>query len=144
MTKKPHRLDVGKAPCGSCPYRKDVPSGVWAAHEYDKLPAYDGSIGDQLFRGGRAAFYCHQQDGKLCAGWVGCHGPDNLLALRLNAAFVTKAVWQFVSPVPLFKSGAEACAHGKKAIMRPGRKARHMVGKLVKKLKPNTQETDNG
>jgi hypothetical protein len=30
-----------KYPCPSCPYRKDVPSGVWAPEEYDKLPAYD-------------------------------------------------------------------------------------------------------
>ena len=30
-----------KSPCGSCPYRQDVPSGVWAASEYEKLPAYD-------------------------------------------------------------------------------------------------------
>lgn len=28
-------------PCASCPYRRDVPSGIWAAEEYAKLPAYD-------------------------------------------------------------------------------------------------------
>jgi len=127
------RLDVAKAPCKSCPYRKDVPSGVWAAREYDKLPRYDGSISEQAFGGGMAPFYCHQQNGKLCAGWVGCHGPDHLLALRLQAAFVTKAVWEYVSPVKLFKSGAEACAHGKRAIMRPGKRARRVVAQLSRK-----------
>jgi hypothetical protein len=28
-------------PCESCPYRKDVPSGVWSEGEYRKLPQYD-------------------------------------------------------------------------------------------------------
>jgi hypothetical protein len=41
-------LTCAARPCASCPYRKDVPSGIWAAHEYTKLLAYDGDILDQL------------------------------------------------------------------------------------------------
>lgn len=120
-----------KAPCKSCPYRRDVPSGVWAATEYAKLALYDGSMLDQL-EGGRALFMCHQNDGHLCAGWVGCHGPDNLLALRLNA--VDDSVWGYVSPVKLFKSGAQAAAHGVRAIARPGTRAIAMIGRLARAL----------
>ncbi|MFD7961193.1 DUF6283 family protein [Streptomyces zaomyceticus] len=29
-------------PCASCPYRRDVPSGVWSRGDYVKLPLYDG------------------------------------------------------------------------------------------------------
>ena len=36
-----------KNPCGSCPYRKDVPSGVWAVSEYLKLVEYDRPTGEQ-------------------------------------------------------------------------------------------------
>ncbi|MGS2619304.1 DUF6283 family protein [Micromonospora sp. LZ34] len=69
------------APCGTCPYRRDVPSGVWDAAEYAKLPAYDQPTARQP--GG--LFLCHQADGRVCAGWAGCHDTDNLLALRLAA-----------------------------------------------------------
>ena len=130
-------LTVAKAPCISCPYRLDVPSGVWAASEYDKLPAYDAPPVVQVTNGALARFDCHQQNGKLCAGWVGCHGADNLMALRV-AGFsreIAEEVWAYESPVPLFLSGAEAAAHGKRQIDRPGRAARAMIGRLKNKLK---------
>jgi len=127
------KLRCAKAPCKSCPYRTDVPSGVWAAHEYTKLPHYDGTIMKQLKSGkATAAFMCHQNDGKLCAGWVGCHGATNLLALRLSDNVHT-SVWRYQSPVPLFKSGKEESAHGKRDIRRPGERARNMVVRLMKK-----------
>lgn len=128
------QLDCGKAPCKSCPYRKDVPSGVWAKNEYDKLPGYDGNIIEQIPHG-TALFYCHQQDGKLCAGWLGAHGPHNLLAVRLAALSnrVSDAVLNYVSPVPVFSTGKEAAAHGKRAIRRPNNRAKAMVQQLLRK-----------
>lgn len=114
------------APCRSCPYRRDVPSGIWAAEEYQKLPLYDGETMDQL----PALFYCHQQDGKLCAGWVGCHDTDHLLALRFQR--VAPEVYDYVSPVPLFDSGAEAAAHGMAEIERPRLAARRSIARLSK------------
>lgn len=117
------------APCGSCPYRRDVPSGIWEASEYAKLPAYDGGTGDQLVQGGTALFYCHQNDGPLCAGWAGCHDTDHLLALRLNP--VHPDTFGYVSPVPLFASGAEAAAHGMADIDAPGPAARAAIAKLA-------------
>ena len=134
-------ITCAKIPCGSCPYRRDVPSGVWAAVEYDKLPLYDGDMLEQMLKGGQVAFYCHQQDGKLCAGWVGAHGPYNLIALRVievssqPASPLDPSVWAYKPHpcVPLFKTGAEACAHGKREIKRPGPKARRTVIKILSK-----------
>ena len=136
---KRERIGVAKAPCKSCPYRRDVPSGVWAAEDYDKLPAYDGSIGEQIEHTAGGLFYCHQNDGQLCAGWLGCHGPGNLLAVRIASFYdddrqqLDPAVFDYRSPVPLFRSGAQAAAHGKRAINRPGPKARRTVARLMRK-----------
>lgn len=133
MTKK--LITCAKAPCKSCPYRKDVPSGIWAANEYDKLPSYDGTMADQTLKGGMARFDCHQQDGKLCAGWVGAHGAQNLLAIRLLVlnGRLDPFVLDYQSPVPLFASGKEARAHGKRWIKRPDRRAVRMIQQLLRK-----------
>lgn len=126
----------GKAPCGSCPYRRDVPAGVWAKEEYQKLPAYDGDPVEQIMKGGTALFYCHQQDGKLCAGWVGCHNaPEKQsMALRLNSRRVTPETFSYESPVPLFSSGTEAALHGMSGVENPDTRARQTMAKLERKL----------
>jgi len=116
-------------PCASCPYRKDVPSGIWDQHEYAKLPAFDGEMGEQAMKGGFGLFMCHQRDGNLCAGWIATHGPDNLLALRLNA--VDPSTFDYTTDVPVFSSGAEAHAHGMRDIAKPGVKAQRLMAKLV-------------
>ncbi len=122
-------------PCGSCPYRKDVPSGVWDKSEYEKLPAYDGPT----FAQPPGVFMCHQQDGRLCAGWVGCHDMGESLAFRIAANRLSSAeaaeILNYKTDVPLFKSGAAAAAHGMKAIRRPGRRARAVMDNLMSKGK---------
>ncbi|MGQ5261052.1 DUF6283 family protein [Micromonospora sp. ZYX-F-536] len=124
-----------KAPCGTCPYRRDVPSGVWDASEYAKLPAYDAPTA--LQPGG--LFLCHQADGRVCAGWAGCHDTDNLLALRLAALHgmdpdEVTATRDYVSPVPLFGSGTEAAEHGMAGIDDPDPKARRAIHRLHPKI----------
>lgn len=131
MTEKPP-LKAPPVPCGSCPYRQDVPSGIWAKHEYDKLSAYDGETGAQLMKGAWAVFMCHQRDGCLCGGWLACHDPRELLALRVHRN-VDPAVFDYTTDVPVFESGAAARAHGIKDIRRPQAKARKMVAGLLKK-----------
>jgi hypothetical protein len=125
---------VAKAPCKSCPYRQDVPSGVWAEEEYVKLPLYDGEIIDQVVNGGTSLFLCHQQDGCLCAGWLATHGTDNLVALRLHHDKVKDEIWGYESPVPVFSSGAEAAEHGMAEIEEPSEKAKRVVSRLSRKL----------
>lgn len=121
-----------RAPCRSCPYRRDVPAGVWAAEEYDKLWRYDGSISDQAFNGALGLFFCHQRDGRLCAGWVGCHDMTDNLAVRLHG--IAPEAFDYESHIPLFGSGHDAADHGMNGIDRPDEVARRMVARLAKKL----------
>lgn len=105
-------------PCESCPYRTDVPPGVWAADEYRKLPGYDAPTPFQPV----GVFLCHlyglgdQQ--RVCAGWAGCHDGEHLLSLRIaerDQKLTPEQVDQIIeyqSPVPLFGSGAAAARHG--------------------------------
>lgn len=125
------RPKPSKAPCGTCPYRTGVPSGVWEASEYQKLLAYDGETWEQAMKGATALFYCHQNDGHLCAGWVGCHDTGHLLAMRLHD--VHPNCFTYESPVQLFKSGAEAAAHGLRDVANPGPEAEEAMRKLLHK-----------
>lgn len=127
-------------PCDSCPYRRDVPSGVWADEEYAKLPRYDNDTIDQP----AAVWLCHQTDRgnpkrRACAGWAGCHDGDNLLALRfaeaagrMNSEDV-QAVIDYVSPVPLFDTGGDAAEHGRADIKHPHEQARATIAKIERK-----------
>lgn len=124
---------VMAAPCKSCPYRKDVPSGVWETSEYVKLPAYDGEVIEQLQAGATALFLCHQKDGCLCAGWLACHGAENLLAMRLHGGAVTDEAWSYETAVPVWGSGREACDHGVRGVAAPDDRARRVIGRLLAK-----------
>lgn len=118
-------------PCASCPYRRDVPSGVWEASEYSKLPAYDADTSEQP----PAIFMCHQADETVCAGWLGHADPAQLLAVRLGVATGTldPAALDYTTDVPLFPSGADAAAHGVAEIDRPGDRARRVAGKILQR-----------
>lgn len=124
---------VAKAPCVSCPYRQDVPSGIWAPHEYEKLPRYDGEMAEQVYAGAFQLFDCHQKDGNLCAGWIAAHGADNLLACRLNHDGVNEEVWSYESPVPVFSNGQEARDHGMRDIDNPSLEAHRTMERLIRK-----------
>ncbi|MFI8343928.1 DUF6283 family protein [Streptomyces sp. NPDC085639] len=124
-------------PCESCPYRRDVPAGIWASQEYDKLRHYDADTTDQP----PYMFQCHQNDAdsdsrRVCSGWAGCHDSDRLLALRLavvQGAVDTdtyRAVADYRSPVALFTSGSEAADHGQAGIDTPTDDARHLINKI--------------
>jgi hypothetical protein len=121
-----------RRPCASCPYRRDVPSGLWTAEEYDKLPRYDGTIAEQAMAGATGVFFCHQQAGHLCAGWVGCHDMHDNLAVRIHPDPIDfDTVLAYESPVALFGSGGEAAEHGKRDITNPGPSARRKIGQLL-------------
>jgi hypothetical protein len=121
------------APCASCPYRRDVPEGVWSENEYDKLPPYDDETAHQPV----AVFMCHQQDGRVCAGWAGCHDMNHALAVRMLAFTaepdVLEAILDYETDVQLWDSGQQACDHGKSGIARPGPRAVRMIEMLEAK-----------
>lgn len=119
-----------KAPCATCPYRRDVPPGVWNASEYAKLPPYDGETFDQP----AMAFFCHHQDGSVCAGWAGCHDMRNTLGARLGISMgiVDPSVMTYSTDVPLWGSGAEAAAHGLSAVNDPPPEAIEAIDKIAR------------
>ncbi len=122
-----------KAPCVSCPYRLDVPSGVWTAEEYEKLPQYDEDTSYQPV----AVFLCHRKDQRVCAGWAGCHDPGELLALRFAGIHphlpveLAREIAAYESPVPLHPSGSAAADHGLRDVDEPGPEAWALMGKLM-------------
>lgn len=124
-------------PCSSCPYRRDVPSGIWAGEEYERLRVYD----EPTYLQPPGLFLCHQNDAgspqsRLCAGWVGCHGQE-LLGVRLAArtgeldADTVAACATYRSPVPLFGSGAEAAEHGTTDLAAPDSRALAAIDKIA-------------
>lgn len=125
----------GRRPCASCPYRRDVPSGVWTEDEYDKLPDYDRPTSEQPF----GVFLCHQRDGRVCAGWASVHGDGDNLALRLARLTggldleTVERVLEYSSPVPLWLSGAAAAEHGKAGLATPPPAAQRMAVKILRR-----------
>jgi hypothetical protein len=113
-------------PCGSCPYRKDTPSGIWDRDEYEKLPPYDNETGSQPF----GVFMCHQRDGCLCGGWLMTHDVQHLLSLRL--ARVHDSAFDYHPDVEVFASGREAHDHGVKDLDEPSLEAHRRITGLLK------------
>lgn len=132
MTAAPPPLPAPR-PCGSCPYRRDVPAGVWDGSEYEKLPLYDAPTGDQP----SAIFKCHQDDGRACAGWVACNDMAENLAIRLALldGRLTDdqfdALLDYETPTPLFGSGQEAADHGR-SVLIPGPDALRIISKQLR------------
>lgn len=121
---------IRNQPCSACPYRRDVPSGIWAADTYDKLIPYDNDTWDQP--GG--AFACHATPEHECHGWAVVHSnrgrEHELLALRLMGVSVEDVP---EATVPMFESGTEAAEHGKRDIENPSQEAKDAVAKLTSK-----------
>jgi hypothetical protein len=127
--------EARRNPCPSCPYRRDVPSGIWHEDEYAILPDFDGDPASQAVSGhGTGIFRCHQADGKICSGWAGHRDPHDLLALRLGVSLgtVSPAVLEYRTDVPLFASGAEAAAHGLRDYEKPSPRAVRTAGKIIR------------
>ena len=129
-------LQPRTTPCGSCPYRRDCPSGIWDQSEYDKLKQYDA----ETFAQPPGVFMCHDKrdDVTLCRGWLDTHPKDQSLALRLAVSIgeAEEAIFDLPpSGVPVFESGAAAAAHGMKGIRRPSVKAIKMISKLQRKIR---------
>jgi len=126
--------EIRSMPCLACPYRRDVPSGLWAQSEYDKLRQYDRPTADQPF----AVFACHATPEHLCHGWAHCHSnrggefagdhPFDLLALRIRGIPSPGP-----SPVPLFSNGNEAADWGTYDIEDPSPEAVETIARLLAK-----------
>ena len=128
-------------PCPTCPYRRAAPSGIWAASEYTRLRDYDGEIGDQAMAGACGLFACHSTPAQLCAGWLGHRDPADLLAVRLGLADgrLDPGILDYRTDVELWRSGAEAAAHGLRDLAEPGADARDAIRKIVR-IRPDVTD----
>lgn len=121
-----------KNPCPSCPFRKECPSGLWAAEEYDKLPAYDAPTWDQP----PTVFMCHTGPDEACAGWVATFDMAQMLGLRIRVSIFgdvdIDAFLDYATDVAVFSSGAEAAEHGKREIEFPSERAAGAIEKIVR------------
>lgn len=121
------------APCGTCPYRTDVPSGVWDPTEYAKLPGYDEDTPYQPTQ----VFLCHQVDGRICAGWAGCHDMTRALGVRIALSTGdlpvehADALMDYTTGVELFESGRAAAEHGMREIEHPSHRAIRGIAKIT-------------
>lgn len=111
-----------------------MPSGIWAPEEYAKLAPYDEPTAFQP----ADVFMCHQQDGRVCAGWAGCHDGEHLLAVRFASLWehneeAVEAICAYETDVPLWGSGAAAAMHGIQGVRNPSARARRMVAKIMRK-----------
>jgi len=120
--------DIRREPCSTCPYRRDVPSGVWAHDTYELLRPYDEPTGGQPF----AWFACHATPEHMCHGWAVVHttrgNEFDLLALRVRPHGPIPEPF-----VPLFDSGNEAADHGQRDVESPSEAARATVDRLLSK-----------
>lgn len=119
---------IRSQPCSACPYRLDVPSGVWDASEYDKLRPYDRPTGDQPWAG----FACHATPEHFCHGWAVVHMRRGrryeLLALRLLPEMEIPD-----AGVPLFDSGTDAADWGQQDHDNPSTEAIEVINRLIRK-----------
>lgn len=129
---------IRSEPCNTCPYRRDVPSGVWSVEEYEKLREFDRPMADQP----QHAFACHATPEHYCSGW-GAVGGFDMLALRVRACAGHPAEWDGVIPEPstaLFASHTEAADHGMRDVDAPSIDALtamdRLFGKYPDRIKP--------
>lgn len=113
--------------CSACPYRCDVPAGVWSEEDYAKLPPYDVETFDQP----TAGFACHATPDHLCHGWAVVGGHD-LLALRL--ASLGGPGLQIPTPsTDLWETHTQAAEHGLSGVAEPGAEAVEVGQRLIRK-----------
>jgi len=123
-------LATNKNPCTTCPYRRDVPAGVWTAEEYAKLREYDDESNPAL-----AVFLCHQSNvvgvATACKGWVMVHQESVAVRLGCVLGQLDPATCFAETEIPLHESGVAAADFGEQGVKRPGRKALKVIGKLA-------------
>lgn len=125
------RVVARPRPCGSCPYRTSVASGIWHEDEYAKLSSYD----EETFAQPEAVFMCHTDaDRYACSGWLGHADPSRLLAVRIGviSGQVDPSCLDYTTDVELFPSGAAAAAHGVRDILEPSERASASIEKIVR------------
>lgn len=158
MSNKPKRLKLAEAAklfvpkraCSSCPYRRDVPSGVWAREHYEllrdmdsrrtiKVPMLgpnDETVMVDAPNPNPGTFHCHQSNATgrptVCRGWLSVE--RNSIGVRLLASFggiEYEDIPDEDESATYYSSGTEAAEAGLRDIENPSSEARLLCRKLV-------------
>ena len=130
-------MQCNSVPCRFCPYRKDVPSGVWHEEEYQKLLLYSNETMDQP----TAVFACHNQPDDVCTGWLatGLRAEPRRAMLSLRLAMSMQTLTGFAEFEPehdFFDTHTEAAEHGLRDIDDPSPEAQDamvVLGRMVER-----------
>ena len=119
--------------CGTCPYRRSTPLGVWDKTEYDNLREQDG----QQFG---KTFGCHLNDDSVCRGWVADQKRRGVpsISLRMQLATNHKGIGELFQAIDeddsdLYSSIDEMCeANEGRAFPRRSKKAQKLAAMKAK------------
>lgn len=128
-----NRFTVPKEPCGSCPYRKDVPAGVWHPEEYTKLSGFTPK--DPRSVPAMGTFLCHNHEEKdrvLCRGWTFVERESPAVKLLVYLGRVEPDDVCQTPRTPLFETGQEAALHGLSGVKKPTKAARRLQDKITR------------
>jgi len=125
--------------CGSCPYLRSTPSGIWHPEEYEKLCKYD----DETFLQPLGVFCCHNEPNAFCHGWLEVHGKaHDLLSLRMAASSLPEDFFIPEKTVLTYNSGSEAMDSGMEGIKHPSRDAVLKMESIARTRKRKAQCSD--
>ncbi|PUB32492.1 hypothetical protein C8K30_1011018 [Promicromonospora sp. AC04] len=142
MSNQPPPLPA-RSPCGSCPYRRDAPVGLWHPEEAAILSEYDAETWEQPGK----LFLCHQENGRICSGWASCHPMEHNLGARmaLMTGHLTSDQYDellsYRTDADLFESGRQAADHVQAA--DPSPETIELRRKLDAKLQHRLAETEH-
>lgn len=126
------KLHVPKRACGSCPYHRDTPSGVWAADHYQLLATYDEQPGQTP---ALATFHCHQENATgrptVCRGWLSTHRDSVAVRLALCMGKLQPADVPTQPEPDYYGTGTEASLAGLAEIDAPSPEAQRLMDKLL-------------
>lgn len=146
------KINVPRVACGSCPYRRDTPSGVWAAEHYEllremdsrrviDLPYPDGKGGTVTLPTNNpnlATFHCHQENATgcptICRGWLSVerHSIGARLLVATGAIDPEDVPTEDESDI-YYSTGTEASEAGLVDIEEPGPEAERLMQRLMHK-----------
>lgn len=82
-------------------------------------------------------FFCHQTpvigQETACRGWLTVHSESVAARLAVHQGLVTDEQRYALVSVPLYSSGEEAADAGEAKIKRPGKAARKMIERIVRR-----------
>jgi hypothetical protein len=98
-------------PCGSCPYRRDVPVDTWDACEFERVLEHDrNEVGGSVF--GCHKFRLRPKEADVCAGWFLDQQKRGYPSIRLRMLLMKCTEEPKVTDGghPLYESIEEMCA----------------------------------